>query len=169
MLVRLPVEVSSIITSTIASVTNPRAIQSILKLLFFKYAKIATNPRKTEMFKLTTWIMIWYIMYLCIIWGMVNGTSREETIIVVSAKNLSLLSSRLWLPCDCTFFNIRMTRFKLIGTALEASVFKYKLYEISVFLFENKLAIVGQSNVRSWRNESQYLFQISKMKTSTCS
>ena len=52
-LVRLPVEVSSIITSTIASVTNPRAIQSILKLLFFKYAEIATNPRKTEMFKLT--------------------------------------------------------------------------------------------------------------------
>ena len=122
-LARLPVEVSSIITSTIASVTNPSAIHSILKLLFFKYAKIATNPRKTEMFKLTIWIMIWYIIDLCKKWGIVNGMSREETIIVVSAKNLSLLSSRLCLPCDCTLSNIRLTRFKLIGTTLETSTF----------------------------------------------
>jgi hypothetical protein len=53
MLVRLPVEVSNMITSTIASVTNPSAINNILILLFFRYAKIDTNPRKTEIFKLT--------------------------------------------------------------------------------------------------------------------
>jgi hypothetical protein len=52
-LARLPVEVSNIITSTLARVTNPSAIHSILKLLFFKYAKIDTNPRKTEIFRLT--------------------------------------------------------------------------------------------------------------------
>lgn len=53
MLVRLPVEVSNMIASTIASVTNPSAINNILILLFFRYAKIDTNPRKTEIFKLT--------------------------------------------------------------------------------------------------------------------
>jgi hypothetical protein len=52
-LAKLPVEVSNIITSTIARVTNPSAMHNILKLLFFRYAKIATNPRKTEIFRLT--------------------------------------------------------------------------------------------------------------------
>jgi len=33
---------------------------------------------------------------------MVNGIIREETIIVVSAKNFSLFSSTLYLLCDCT-------------------------------------------------------------------
>ena len=47
---------------------------------------------------------------------MVNGMSREETITVVSAKNLSLLSSRLCLPCDCTLSINWVIRFKLIGT-----------------------------------------------------
>jgi hypothetical protein len=50
---RLPVEDSSMIPSTKASVTNPRAIKNILMLLFFKYAKIDTNPRKTAIFRLT--------------------------------------------------------------------------------------------------------------------
>ncbi len=52
-LFRLPVEDNSIIPSTIARVTNPSAINNILMLLFFRYAKIETNPRKTEIFKLT--------------------------------------------------------------------------------------------------------------------
>ena len=47
---------------------------------------------------------------------MVNGMSREETMTVVSAKNLSLLSSRLCLPCDCTLSINWVIRFKLIGT-----------------------------------------------------
>jgi len=50
---RLPVEDRSIIPSTIARVTNPSAIKNILMLLFFKYAKIDTSPRKIEIFKLT--------------------------------------------------------------------------------------------------------------------
>jgi hypothetical protein len=41
------------IPSTIARVTKPRAIKNILKLLFFRYAKIDTKLRKTEIFKLT--------------------------------------------------------------------------------------------------------------------
>jgi hypothetical protein len=41
------------IPSTKASVTNPSAIKNILMLIFFKYAKIDTNPRKTAIFKLT--------------------------------------------------------------------------------------------------------------------
>jgi len=49
--------------------------------------------------------------------------SREETIIVVSAKNLSLLSRRLCLPCDCTLSIISMIGFKLIGTVLETGTF----------------------------------------------
>jgi len=57
---------------------------------------------------------------------MVNGTSRAETITVVSAKNLSLLSSRLCLPCDCTLSFISVIRFKLIGTLLEVISFKIK-------------------------------------------
>ena len=57
---------------------------------------------------------------------MVNGMSREETITVVSAKNLSLLSSRLCLPCDCTLSIIWVIRFKLIGTMLEVISFKIK-------------------------------------------
>jgi len=59
---------------------------------------------------------------------MVNGMSREETIIVVSAKNLSLLSSRLCLPCDCTLSIIGITRFKLIGTFLEHMLDDYYRY-----------------------------------------
>ena len=116
MLVRLPVEDSSIITSTIASVTNPSAINNILLLLFFKYAKIDTNPRKTEIFKLTIWIIIWYIIDWCKRWGIIKGMRREEIITVVSAKNLSLLSSILYLLCSCTLTIITVTRFKLIGT-----------------------------------------------------
>jgi hypothetical protein len=44
---------------------------------------------------------------------------REETITVVSAKNLSLLSSILYLLCSCTLTIITVTRFKLIGTLVE--------------------------------------------------
>jgi hypothetical protein len=44
---------------------------------------------------------------------------REETITVVSAKNLSLLSNILDLPCNCTLSIIAVTRFKLIGTLVE--------------------------------------------------
>lgn len=50
---RLPVEDNNIIPSTMARVTNPSAIRNILMLLFFKYAKIDTSPRKTAIFKLT--------------------------------------------------------------------------------------------------------------------
>lgn len=119
MLVRLPVEVSNMIASTIASVTNPSAINNILILLFFRYAKIDTNPRKTEIFKLTIWIIIWYIIDWCKIWGIVKGMRREQTITVVSAKNLSLLSSILYLLCNCTLRIITVTRFKSIGTSIE--------------------------------------------------
>ena len=41
---------------------------------------------------------------------------REETITVVSAKNLSLLSSSLDLLCNCKLSLITVNRFKLIGT-----------------------------------------------------
>ena len=57
---------------------------------------------------------------------MVNGMRREETTTVVSAKNLSLLSNRLCLPCDCTLSFIWVIRFKLIGTMLEVISFKIK-------------------------------------------
>lgn len=51
---RLPVDDSSIIASTIASVTKPNDINSILILVFFKYAKIDIRPRNTEIFRLAT-------------------------------------------------------------------------------------------------------------------
>jgi hypothetical protein len=44
---------------------------------------------------------------------------REQTITVVSAKNLSLLSSSLYLLCNCTLSIITVTRFKSIGTLVE--------------------------------------------------
>jgi hypothetical protein len=151
MLPRLPVEDSSMIASTIARVTNPSAIKNILTLLFFRYAKIDTNPRKTEIFKLTMWIIIWYIIDWCKIWGIVKGMMREETITVVSAKNLSLLSSILYLLCNCTLTINTVTRFKLIGTLIESTRIWTK--KITVFfvivLAWMELASNGQSNVRT--------------------
>ena len=89
---------------------------------------------------------------------MVNGMSREETITVVSAKNLSLLSSTLCLPCDCTLSFIRVIRFKLIGTLLEVISLKYKRNGFSgYFLFE-----------RNWPLLASLMFGPHVMNRSTC-
>ncbi len=65
---------------------------------------------------------------------------REETITVVSAKNLSLLSSSLDLLCNCTLSLITVNRFKLIGTLvvimLDMSIKNFLHFSLNL-LFNN--------------------------------